>query len=373
MAMFVPVKIMTILMSVIFVLSTKTGFCMKQTGTCVPFCTESECITVNYDRVDFKTAREGCHDRNGELVTFQRETDKNTLDILSQELNGDFWIGLRLPASACSNLSTPLRGYEWTSDSADRGFFSASNTWKNSVEVCSPRCVSLSNDQKWTERLCLEKTDGFLCRTKHKDACQAQELSDAVVFPSMDGCLSGLCEHTCTDVKGGYKCSCFKGYISDSKDPRQCKMHCAQQKCPAICDGHTDSACSCPVGFIATDKICEDIDECSMEQCDQECKNTFGSFVCSCKEGFVLKDEVKCIKTPISIGVVKPARNNTLQSSAAASSGFLWLWIFVAVPVVVLILVIRFYVVKRQKCREQNSIQQSTVPVDNVKCFQYKI
>lgn len=378
---FVPVKVMTvtILMSVIVLLSIKTGFGMKQSGACRPFCTGSDCITVHQDRVDFKTAEEACRDRNGELVTFQPETDENILDILSQEFNGNFWIGLRLPSGACSNLSAPLRGYEWTSGSIHRSFVPSHGTWKDGVKVCAPRCVSLSGDQKWTERLCSDKIDGFLCKTKHKDACQAQELSDPTVFQSSQGCLVGPCEHTCTDVKGGYKCSCFKGYIPDSKDPRQCNMHihCAQQRCPVQCDENTGS-CYCPGGFVRSDTFCEDVDECFMEECDQQCKNTFGGFVCSCRKGFVLKDQVRCIKaadsekfvvTTVAVGFVQPAaNNNTLRGSSAPSGGFLWIWIFLAVAVVVFIVVIRFYVVKRQKRREQNSNQQSTAPVGNIEC-----
>lgn len=356
-------------MSVIFLLSIKTGLCMKQTDTCRPFCTGSDCITLHHDRADFKTAQEACRDRRGELVTFQL-ADDHIVDILSQELYGNFWIGLRLPLGACSNLSTPLRGYEWASGPMHRSFIPSLKTWKDSVEVCSPRCVSLSNDQKWTERSCSDKISGFLCRAKHKDACQAQELSDSNVFQSSDGCSSGPCEHTCTVVKGGYKCSCFRGFIPDSKDPRRCKMYCAQQTCPVICDGHSDSECSCPDGFIKNDKFCEDIDECVMDGCDQECKNTFGSFECSCREGFVLKDQVKCINaTPIVIGAVKPAAtNNTLTGSSAPAGGFVWIWISVVIAVVVFIIVIRFYVVKRQKHREQSSSQQSSAPVDNIEC-----
>ncbi len=377
----VPVKVMTmtILMSVIVLLSIKTGFSMKQTDNCRPFCTESDCITVHQDRVDFKTAEESCRDRNGELVTFQSETDENILHILSQEFNGNFWIGLRLPFGACSNLSAPLRGYEWTSGSIHRSFIPSFGTWNDDVKVCSPHCVSLSNNQKWAERLCSVKTDGFLCKTKHKDACQAQELSDPTVFQSSQGCSAGPCEHTCTVVKGGYKCSCFRGYIPDSKEPWRCKMHCAQQRCPAICERNTDSSCFCPDGFLKDDGFCEDIDECSTGECDQECNNTFGSFVCSCRKGFVLKNQVKCIKavdserfvitTPVAVGFGKPAADdNTLKESSAPAHGFLWIWIFGAVAVVVFIVVIRFYVIKRQKRREQNSNQQSTAPVDNIEC-----
>uniref|UniRef100_A0A7N5ZR18 C-type lectin domain-containing protein n=1 Tax=Anabas testudineus TaxID=64144 RepID=A0A7N5ZR18_ANATE len=105
---------MAVLMSVLSLLSLKLGYGLS--GTCTPVCSGSHCVTVNQDRVDFKTAEETCRDMNGELMTFQGEAEESILDIVSQGLSGNFWIGLRLPAGACSNLSAPLRGYEWTSD-----------------------------------------------------------------------------------------------------------------------------------------------------------------------------------------------------------------------------------------------------------------
>lgn len=364
------------LISFIFLFSVKTGLCTGQTGTCRPFFDGNDCITVNQDRTDFKTAEEACRDRNGELLTFQHEPEEILLDILSQELYGSFWIGLRLPPGACSNLSSPLRGYKWTSGNDHSSFIPPASAWRDSDKVCSPRCVSLSNDQKWTERLCSDRADGFLCRTKHNDACQAQEVSHSHVFQSSEDCSSGPCEQICTDVKGGFKCSCSAGFIPDSKNPRQCKMHCAQQKCRVIC---LPDGCSCPNGFIRNGDYCEDMDECSMDGCDQECKNTYGSFVCSCREGFVLKNEVRCIKatvsgsfvvtTPEIIALIKPAaNNNTLKDSSASANSFLWIWIFIVMGVVVLIFVIRFYVLKHQKHREQNSNQQSSTQIDSMEC-----
>lgn len=375
---FVPMKVMslTIFMSFFFLFFIETGVCMKQTGTCRPICGGADCITVNQDRVDFETAEETCRNRNGELMTFQAETDESLLDILNQELYGNFWIGLRLPADACSNLSAPLRGYDWTSVGVHRNFIPSFSTWKDNVKVCSPHCVSLSNDQKWTERLCSDKTDGFLCKTNHKDACQVQELSDPNVFQSSNGCTDGPCEHQCTDVIGGYICSCFKGYIPDSTDPRQCKIHCAEEICPLSCESR--DVCSCPEGYIKNEDYCEDIDECSMQECDQECNNTFGGFFCSCREGYILKDKVKCAKsggsqhlvdTPqIATGFVQPtAKNNTQKASSASAGSFIWIWIFIAVAMVVLICVVRLYVVKRQKHRERSSNQKSAA-VDNTDC-----
>lgn len=309
---------------------------------CRPFCSGSGCITLNQDRVDFKNAEEACSSRSGELLVFQREAVDGVLSILSQQLYGNVWIGLYLPAGTCSNLSTPLRSYKWTSPDLQRSFVPDTSIWKGDRKVCSPHCVSLSSDQRWTERPCSDKVDGYLCTTTHQDACQVQELTDSSkLFKSSKGCSTGPCEQICTDVKGGFKCSCFHGYVPDSKDPKQCRLHCAQEKCPASCDSSTGESCLCPEGFIASDKFCHDMDECSMEGCEHECSNTYGSFVCSCREGFVLRDTVRCVNTTHMVtGVIKPTHNNSTSNnnmatgSSAASGGFLWLWIFMTLAVV---------------------------------------
>lgn len=269
-------------------------------------------------------------------MTFQSAAGENILDTLSQELHGDFWIGLRLPAGACSNLSAPMRGYKWTTAGAGGTFIPSSATWRDTRVVCSPHCVSLSSDRKWTERLCEVKTDGYLCTAKRGDACHALELSDSTFFSGPEDCSTAPCEHKCTVVKGGFKCSCSKGFKPDSKDPRMCELHCGKEKCPVMCDKNTGESCKCPSGYIIDGKVCQDIDECSMNGCSQECKNTFGSFVCSCREGYVLKGQVECIKaTPVIEKVAKPAGDNsTLRgSSGATSGGFLWIWIVTAVAV----------------------------------------
>lgn len=356
---FVPLKTtkMNPLVLVFLFLSVEMGFCLEQKGTCTAFCIDSDCITLNQNRVDFKTAEEACRGRNGELLTFRRENDEKILDILAEEMFGDLWIGLHLPANTCSNLSAPLRGYEWISNSSHRSSNPPISYWKDNIQVCSPHCVSLSNNQKWMERLCSDKADGFMCRTKRKDACHMQGSSDRGVFiPSSERCSRFPCEGVCTDAKGGYICSCSDGFIPGRQDPKSCKPHCPQEKCTAHCDRHNQ--CDCPEGFILSVKICQDIDECVMGYCEQGCLNTFGSYKCYCREGFTLEQQFKCIKNPVTVSVVKPAvSNNTMKEASAPTGGFLWVWIFIAVAVVVLIVVIRFCVVKRQKHREQISSQ----------------
>lgn len=358
---------MNVLTSICILLSLISGFCTTSTGACRPFCSGINCVTLNEDRVNFETAEHTCRDRKGELITFQSEVGENLLDILSRELYGDFWIGLRLPAGACSNLSAPMRGYEWTAAGAHSSFIPPSSTWRDTRVVCSPHCVSISSDRKWTERPCEVKTEGFLCREKHEDACQALELSDPTFFESAEDCSEYPCEHLCTAVEGGFKCSCFKGYKPDSKDPRRCQMHCGQEKCRAKCDKNTGDSCECPIGYLAVGNICEDIDECSMGECAQGCQNTFGSYVCSCQEGFVLKDQFKCIKaTAVIEGIARPAgTNSTLKGTSAATRGFLWIWIVTTVAVVLLVFVIRFYVVRRQNRHGQIPVQQSTVALSS--------
>lgn len=360
---------MNVLVLVGVLLFTEPGLGLKRagSGSCLPVCSGEDCITVNWDRVDFQSAEESCRDKNGELLTLQSETHQGIFDVLSKTLSGSFWIGLRLPAGTCSDPSTPLRGYQWTSGNGTPSSAS-SIIWTENFQLCSPRCVSLSDHEEWEENLCSDKTDGFLCRTQLQYACQEKEK----IFKNLNGCKNGPCEHECSNVNGGYKCSCFKGYKPDRTYPRRCRLFCGQKTCPAVCD--TPVQCSCPDGFIRDGQTCEDINECEMGQCSDGCLNSFGSFMCFCDKGFVVKDHVDCVPaaeaegfnvtTPVAEFVKPATRNVTLRSAANPGGVFLWIWVLVALTLVVSVFLIRFQVVKRQKCREQT--QQSAAPGENV-------
>uniref|UniRef100_A0A3B5AVN0 Thrombomodulin n=1 Tax=Stegastes partitus TaxID=144197 RepID=A0A3B5AVN0_9TELE len=66
------------------------------------------------------------------------------------------------------------------------------------------------------------------------------------------------------------------------------------------CDPNDSSQCYCPAGYVAEergrDTFCIDMDECSSYFCDQDCKNTFGGYVCMCSSGYTLVDGYKCVK-----------------------------------------------------------------------------
>ncbi|XP_071334681.1 thrombomodulin-like [Trachinotus anak] len=113
-------------------------------------------------------------------------------------------------------------------------------------------------------------------------------------------CVSAPCEHECHNTPGGYTCSCFDGYKVDPESPNKCKLYCGMEECPAECDPNDAFQCYCPDGYIAEERgsqtVCIDIDECAFFYCDQDCTNTFGSYVCACSPGYTLVDQYKCVK-----------------------------------------------------------------------------
>uniref|UniRef100_A0A674MW44 Thrombomodulin n=1 Tax=Takifugu rubripes TaxID=31033 RepID=A0A674MW44_TAKRU len=162
---------------------------------------------------------------------------------------------------------------------------------------------------------------------------------DGLSCRRVDACTEHLCEHQCLPGGAGHSCTCADGFKLDANlrncsDIDECTWAaCGQHLCmnshgsyTCVCrDGHpmvdggcvpvdecerlqcdhgcSDTggslSCSCLPGFSPAQdgRSCVDLDECSDDLCPFQCVNTEGSFSfqCSCREGFVLKDTVKCV------------------------------------------------------------------------------
>ncbi|KAM5164568.1 thrombomodulin-like [Mantella aurantiaca] len=116
-----------------------------------------------------------------------------------------------------------------------------------------------------------------------------------------------LCEHDCANLEGSYRCFCFEGFVVDEKNPTKCKRFCNTSFCEAECDINLINQCECPEGYIVDENdegkvICTDIDECEDNPCNGICTNSFGSFECTCLEGFTFQGS-ECISTEEGSGV----------------------------------------------------------------------
>ncbi|XP_072017956.1 uncharacterized protein [Amphiura filiformis] len=108
-------------------------------------------------------------------------------------------------------------------------------------------------------------------------------------------CRDKPCHHRCMNSLGSYKCYCLRGYAL-SMDKKTCVLdyRCQRESCAFGCEQIIDNKfqCFCPEGMrTAKDGFnCIDIDECAegLVQCpsDQQCVNTYGNWMCMCKEGF---------------------------------------------------------------------------------------
>ncbi|WAQ95007.1 MEGF6-like protein [Mya arenaria] len=98
-------------------------------------------------------------------------------------------------------------------------------------------------------------------------------------------CPSGYVSPKCA---GSFHCSCHPGFTLDSN----------QLTCKAVCFGSNfcqnggscvaPDKCICPSGYVSPK--CADENECSVKNggCSHACRNTIGSFHCSCPLGFTL-------------------------------------------------------------------------------------
>ncbi|XP_041355468.1 mucin-like protein [Gigantopelta aegis] len=174
-------------------------------------------------------------------------------------------------------------------------------------ETCTNinECLTSSNNcSNNTE--CIDTDGGFLCRcrrgyTEHDSVCE-----------DIDECMLGIhgCQQNCMNFDGGYSCDCDVGFKL-KHDRKTCERVPEDDPCvgsnttcsdPAYCTAvGGQPTCKCPSGYRLNPNqtSCYDVDECSEKthSCDvtQLCSNTQGSYVCSCRTGWV-RDNHTCTK-----------------------------------------------------------------------------
>uniref|UniRef100_A0A3Q0SA13 Si:ch211-194g2.4 n=1 Tax=Amphilophus citrinellus TaxID=61819 RepID=A0A3Q0SA13_AMPCI len=101
------------------------------------------------------------------------------------------------------------------------------------------------------------------------------------------------CSQRCMNTHGSYRCYCEPGYTLSADGYTCTEAACSSLRCQFGCQMERGGAvrCLCPRGLhlAADNKTCE-VNECRQDACPprRTCKNTFGSFVCVCKQGFAM-------------------------------------------------------------------------------------
>lgn len=199
-----------------------------------------------------------------------------------------------------------------------------------SLDVDGKSCKDI--DDCADNRLCAG--DHMLCENTHgsfKCICEKGFEMQNGICMDINECASSPCEHECNNTPGSYNCSCYETYRVSEEDRHRCILHCPNHECPAVCDPNEIYQCECPKGFVldvrGTGRFCVDINECNMYYCDQHCDNSYGSYTCSCSEGYELVDGYKCEpiegsgSTPSDGLVVTPTIKYITESPFVVSAG----------------------------------------------------
>ena len=128
----------------------------------------------------------------------------------------------------------------------------------------------------------------------------------------------------CRNTKGSYQCNCDQGYYGNGK---VClKGQCVDSNCPEnqMCSSPSTLDCECRAGYIAGNdsNSCVDFDECAQNEFDckenTECKNSVGSYYCTCKTGF-FENRGKCSK-PLDVLVTHLGATVVIDSNGNLNS-----------------------------------------------------
>uniref|UniRef100_A0A8C1EPK8 Thrombomodulin n=3 Tax=Cyprinus carpio TaxID=7962 RepID=A0A8C1EPK8_CYPCA len=327
--------------------------CAGMVCSCACSSNLKHCANIYQMPVDFQTAEQKCRDLGGQLSVQSNGSDK-VVDYLIDNLIGHFWVGLHLPNEKCLSNTSTLREGEWTNLETEEA-------------PCLPLCMSVSSDGTRTPRPCTDELDGFLCEDSQGDLCKGR----AVVLDNAR-CTFAPCEHTCTPMKAGYKCSCKERFRTNARDPRRCDFYCATKVCEALCM-RSGSACWCPAGFVRSDQNCEDVDECdSNHGCAHKCINTIGSYRCECYEPFILVNGTECtyVRSLYNGEVFTTPSPNYIARGALSTPGeYAGLIIFLVVAGFALLVLVHYLLGRKatvQKCNPSDSGEfQETVSNDN--------
>ncbi|NXG59065.1 TRBM protein, partial [Hemiprocne comata] len=306
-------------------------------------CLEHDCFGIFWESHPFVEASAACEKGGGHLMTVRSTVAEDAIAVLLQNRSGRLWLGLRL-SHRCPDPAQRLRGFQWVTGDGRTDY----SNWEPSTGLrgCGERCVTVSRELRWEERMCQEPADGFLCEYNYRGSCphlppvegllvtyatpfgvrggdfQALPPGSVALIPAMGlellcdeaGDSGGLrwgrgapgawpcrlanggCEAACGEEGGGGPhCSCPDGKVL-APDGRGCSSPCAGAPCQHHCVVADSSfVCMCEEGYqLAADgSSCKDIDDCATvpRLCEQVCVNTLGGFECRCHHGYEMVEE----------------------------------------------------------------------------------
>ncbi|XP_061560391.1 thrombomodulin-like [Phycodurus eques] len=195
----------------------------------------------------------------------------------------------------------------------------------------------------------------------------------------VDVSICAKCEHMlCVKSGAVYACACREGFRVSSRDPTKCDMFCDQADCPANCIRNPDleqgnmHQCFCPDGYIQDIRnntaFCADIDECGiLLQCEHICENRFGSFVCSCNEGYELFDDYMCVHPEVDGWT--PLYPTPAESLPAALPAYVKAGSVLGISVFFLLCLVLLYFLVRNTAKRCGSLELSSLKGSDMDIF----